>query len=85
MMKAYQLSKPYVLRALDASHRAALLFDDGDAVCDTMQAKSSIGAALHMALSGDELVAVLPVKTANIIMSHLKDYVKDKGGNGKTS
>ena len=40
MSKVCDLSKPHVLRALDASHRTALLFDDDEAVCETMKPKS---------------------------------------------
>ena len=83
MAKTTELSKPYVLRALEASHRAALLFSDDVAVCDTMKATSSIGGALHVAVSGDELVSLLTAKTDAIIMRLLLAYVKERNGNGK--
>ena len=83
MMKQHELSKPYVLRALEACHRAALFFDDDEAVCDSMQPGSIIGGALHLAVSSDELVTVLTTKTEAIITSLLKAHVKDKSSNGK--
>ena len=78
IMKRHELSKPYVLRALDAAHRAALLFSDDDAVCDTMKAESKLGVALHLVVSGEELVSVLTAKTDAIILTPLTAYAKDK-------
>ena len=60
--KIYTVSKPYVLRAVEASHAALLLFADDEAVCETMKPTSSIGGALHMAVSGEELVSLLAAK-----------------------
>ena len=71
--KIYTVSKPYVLRAVEASHAAFLLFADDDAVCDTMKPTSSIGGALHMAVSGEEVVSLLAAKTEVITINLLKD------------
>ena len=78
MMKTHPVSKPYVLRAMEASHGAALLFADDEAVCETMKPASTIGSALHMAVSGEELVSVLTAKAEAIIMNLLKDYMKKR-------
>ena len=83
IMKQYELSKPYVLRALEACHRAALFFSDDAEVCDSMKPGSIIGGALHLAVSSDELVTVLTTKTETIITNLLKAHLKDKSSNGK--
>ena len=83
MSKRHELSKPYVLRALDAAHRAALIYEDDEAVCDTMKPTSAIGAALHLAVTGAELVEVVTAKMEAIILNLLKAYTKERNAKGK--
>ena len=79
----FDVSKPYALRALDASHRNALLFSDDDAVCETMKPTSNVGSTLHLAFSGDELVALLAAKIDTIVVNILIAYAKDKTSSKK--
>ena len=68
------VSKPYVLRAMEAAHAGALRFDDDDAVCETFKTTSPIGSALHLACSGEEVVCVFTAKTEGIVIDMLKKY-----------
>ena len=83
MAQTTELSKPYVLRAFEASHRAALLFSDDVAVVHSMKATSIIGGALRKAVDAEELASLFAAKTDAIIMRLLLAYVKERNGNGK--
>ena len=66
------VSKPYVLRAMEAAHAGALRFEDDDAVCETFTSTSPICGALHLACTGEEVVCVLTAKTEVIVIDMLK-------------
>ena len=68
---------------MESVHRHALLFADDDAVVDTMKPKSKLGGALHLALSGNDLLAYVAGKTDAIVLSMMQSYAKDKGSNNK--
>ena len=83
MSKLRDCSKPYVLRALDAAQRAALIYEDDGAVCDTMKPTSVIGGALHLAVTGTELVEIVLVKMEAIILNMMKAYIKERNAKPK--
>ena len=59
----YDISEPYVLRALEAYIRNSLLFADDDTVCDAMKPESKVGGALNLGCTGDEIVSLTVTKT----------------------
>ena len=79
----HSISKPYVFRLMECVHRNALLFADGDIVVDTMMPKPKLGGALHLALSGPDLLADVAGRTDAIVLSMMQSYAKDKGSNNK--
>ena len=80
----HSISKPYVFRLMECVHRNALLFADDDTVVDTMKPTSKLGGALHLALSGDDLLAYVAGRTDAIVLSMMQSYAKDKGSNKKS-
>ena len=79
----HSISKPYVFRIMESVHRNALLFADDDTVVDTMKPTSKLGGALHLALSGDDLLAYVAGRTDAFVLSMMQCYAKDKGSNKK--
>ena len=83
MAYGHSISTLYVFRILESVHRTAFLFADDDNVVETMMPKSKLGGALHLALSGPDLLADVVGRTDAIVLSMMTTYAKDRGYNKK--
>ena len=70
------VSKPYLLRALDASVQYKMLFSDIAGICNLLKPSSDLSRRLFAVCSAEEMSEVIAGKVESIILTLLQTHVK---------